>query len=145
MSEEFVQSCYAVLRRNIEGVKGLLPEQIATSQEFSQGNLELLDFLIRNRLRLVILMKGCPETRLENFSEQVRTAVVKAVSEHFASIRTSDSQELDSAESLLLETIYQNLINATLIILGSKTSDIQCRKNLQKLIVYHLNGLSSFA
>ncbi len=145
ISKDFVQSCFAILNEKIGQVKGLGSDQIATSEEFAHGNLQLLDFLIRNRLRLVILMKGCPGTRLENFCESIRTAIVKAVSEHFVAVGKAPDKEADFPECLLLDTIYKNLINATLVILGSKTSDRQCRKTLQKLMAYHLGGLSSFA
>lgn len=143
--DDFVKSCFKILIEKIENVKSLSSDQIAASKEFARGNLYLLDFLICNRLKLVILMKGCPGTRFEDFNSRIRSEVIKAVSEYFSSVRGKRRKKADSSVNLLLETLYENLINATLAILAGNTSDIECRQTLQMLIEYHLKGMSSFS
>lgn len=145
VSDDFVNSCFKILLEKIENVKSLSSDQIAASQEFAKGNLYLLDFLICNRLKLVILMKGCPGTRFEDFNSRIRSAVIKAVSEYFSSVTGKRKKKVVFSKNLLLETLYENLINATLVILASKTSDVECRQTLQMLIEYHLKGMSTFA
>lgn len=143
ISDEFVKSCFQILLKKIADVKSMSSDQIAASKEFARGNLDLLDFLICNRLKLVILMKGCPGTRFEDFNSRIRSEVIKAVVEYFSSVKGGRKKKAASSLTLLLETLYQNLINATLVILAAKTSDVECRQTLQMLIEYHLKGMSS--
>lgn len=145
ISDKFVESCFKILLEKIGNAKSLSSDQIAASKEFAKGNLDLLNFLICNRLKLVILMKGCPGTRFEDFHSRIRSEVIKAVVEYFSSVRGKRRKKTDSSFNLLLETLYENLINATLAILAGNTSDIECRQTLQMLIEYHLKGMSSFS
>jgi AcrR family transcriptional regulator len=145
VSQDFVQNCIDLLLEKIKHVKGMTSDEITRSEAFSRGNIELIDFLLCHRLKLLILMKGCPNTRFACFSERIRQTLVDAVAEHFAITSRSSDSQTGRVDKQLLDIIYQNLVNATFVILESPVDEMQCRQALQKLATYHLRGLSAFA
>ncbi len=137
----FVEGCLLTLQQKIDLVKGMSSAQIAASKEFKKGNLAFLKFLLDNRQKLLILMRGCSSTKWADFRKTAQQTVIDKVIEHVASLQTRSNTLPDH---VLLTGIYENLISITVSILASGSSRKDCRKALVGLMSYHQRGLSAF-
>lgn len=139
--ESFVGGCLLALQQKIVLVKGMSSARVAASKEFKKSNLAFLKFLLDNRLKLLILMRGCNGTKWADFRKTAQQAVIDKVIEHIASLQKRSNTFPDN---VLLTGIYENLINITISILASDSSRVDCRKALVGLMSYHQRGLSAF-
>ena len=138
--ESFVESCLQMLRQKIDLAMGMNAKQIAASHEFRKSNATLLKFILDNRQKLLILLRGCSGTRWHDFRAAARQTVIEKAGDYFAGIQTRSDARPDH---VLLTGIYENLTNVTITILGSESSRKACRQSLIGLLKYHQAGLAA--
>lgn len=138
--ESFVEKCLQMLRQKIDLAMGMNAKQIAASREFRKSNAALLKFILDNRQKLLILLRGCSGTRWHNFRTVAQQTVIEKAGDYFAGIQTRSDARPDP---VLLTGIYDNLINVTITILGSEGSRKDCRQSLIGLMKYHQSGLAA--
>lgn len=140
VSESFVESCLQMLRLKFDLAMGMSAKQIAASHEFRKSNAALLKFILDNRQKLLILLRGCKGSRWQNFRAAAQQMITDKAGDYFAGIQTRSSTRPDP---VLLAGIYENLINVTITILGSESSRKDCRQSLIGLLTYHQAGLAA--
>jgi len=138
--ESFVENCLLMLRQKFDLTRGMNAKQIAASQEFKKSNVALLKFILDNRQKLLILLRGCSGTRWHNFRAAAQQTIIEKAGDFFAGVLTRSDARPDP---ILLTGIYENLINITVTILGSESSRKACRHSLIGLLKYHQAGLSA--
>ena len=138
--ESFVESCLQMLRQKIELAMGMNAKQVAASREFRKSNAALLKFILDNRQRLLILLRGCKGSRWQDFRATTRQMITEKAGNYFAGIQTRSETRPDP---VLLNGIYENLINITITILGSDGSRKACRQAVVGLLKYHQAGLAA--
>lgn len=138
--ESFVENCLLMLRQKFDLAMGMNAQQIAVSQKFRRSNAALLKFILDNRQKLLILLRGCSGTRWHDFRAAARQTVIEKAGDYFNGIKTRYDA---SPDPVLLTGIYENLINVTITILGSESSRKACRQSLIGLLKYHQAGLAA--
>lgn len=138
--ESFVENCLQMLRQKFDLARGMNAKQVAASQEFKKSNVALLKFILDNRQKLLILLRGCSGTRWHNFRAAAQQTIIEKAGDYFAAALTrSDARPAP----VLLTGIYENLINVTITILGSESNREACRQSLIGLLKYHQAGLAA--
>ena len=138
--ESFVENCLQMLRQKIDLAMGMNAKQIAVSQKFRKSNVALLKFILDNRQKLLILLRGCSGTRWQDFRTVAQQTIIEKAGDYFAGIKVRSDARPDP---VLLTGIYENLMNVTITILGSESSRKACRLSLIRLMKYHQSGLAA--
>lgn len=142
--ETFVESCLKTLKKKVGLVRGMSANEIAASDHFNLANKKFIEFLLTHRQKILVLMRGCSNTKWADFRQTIRRTVIDNVSDYFSSLEDRHASQFPVPDLLLLVSIYDNLINSTIAILGAETGKNDCRKVLQGLLSYHLSGMTAF-
>lgn len=143
ITDSFVESCLQIISDKIQAVNGMNSDEIGSSKSFRLNNARLLKFLCENRLKLLILLRGCNQTRWVSFRSQITQTAFNNALEYFASIHKIGLTKSKKPDTVLLASIYDNLINSTIAILAADSDENSRKSSLKGLIAYHLNGMKA--
>ncbi len=121
--ENFLKQLQALLYKKIKA---------AGEEGFWLINQEVLDFLVQNRLAILIVLRGSEGTRYEDARQELIAFLTTTV-------RATEGGT-DASEQLL-RCIYRGLMDSTLEILIAAQSMEQLQAALAQLHSYHLFGM----
>ncbi len=138
----FVKKCLNMIRSKIELVRGMDNKKIAGLKSFHIENAVLLQFLIKERQRLLVLLNGCENTEYSDFREEIKEIIVLSVNNHYEEILPRSASDSCVNRKVILDIIYSNLIQAMVSVLKGDYDDKEREAVMRELLSYHLAGIS---
>ena len=134
MPEAFMEEVRGLLLKKIEAANeeksSTLPQG---AEDFWLTNREVLEFLLQNRLRLLIMLGNNEGTCYDGAKEELVEFLIAAASK---------GRVVEEATAFLLRGIYRSLVDMTLWILSAEEDPQKTRKSLESLNTYHLFGMT---
>lgn len=140
MPKSFVETFEKKLHKRVNAYPiGTHPDSIPKNSQYAILSEELYDFIVENRLRVIILFEGSAGTDYESFGGIFQSELKKKVVQHIKLDKLDCSPVQLKA---LIDEVYANLGHAWCMILRrfSEADDI---KTLMRLVTaYHLGGMT---
>ncbi|AOT70745.1 TetR/AcrR family transcriptional regulator [Geosporobacter ferrireducens] len=138
--ESFPEELKKLLKDKIVSSKHVNLQERETFDEFWLVNEEVITFMVKKRLQILIVLHKGKGTRYENTKEELVDFLLEEV-------KSSDLQQgghfcYGKEGSLLLKILYENLIDMTLRIIENTRSIEETRQCLQWMNRYHLFGIT---
>jgi hypothetical protein len=133
----------------IESVKGVLFKKIVlttnekslvlleSSGEFWLNNQGVIEFLVENRERILIVLKNNKGTKYENTKDELIHFLISSVKET-SNLNLSNKGNID----FVLNIIYNSLIDITLRVLEERYGIEEVKEGLLEISTYHLFGIT---
>ena len=138
--DAFVRDLFDLMKRKVRALDGVHDFRVLSAESaYQRVSAQLLDFCVRNRLRMIILTTGVAGSPLEDVPEKVVALLKSLALEHFRSVSPGLKPTRIHRETL--DLTYRNFIAATSVILQKFKRERDARRALQVLIHYHLTGL----
>ena len=139
----FVARFRALLRERLKAAQEVRAVQPAADRPAHGRPAEsLLDFSIRHRRRVVLLLGRGAGTPYENVRDEVVEELMGAAIAHFSP--SSQVGGRDPARSFVLEQIYRNYVDSLVVLLQQLDEPEPIRRAVAAYERYHLVGLNSF-
>ena len=138
--DSFVRELFDLMKRKVRTLDGIDDfRDLPAGSAYQRVSAQLLDFSVRNRLRMTILTSGVAGSPLEDVPERVIAFLKSLALGHFRSV--SPGLKLTRIHREMLDLTYRNFIGATSAILLKFKREPDARRALEILIQYHLTGL----
>lgn len=135
--ESFMDSMKAVLLRKISASSQRARTLMEDSRNFWLNNQDVIEFLVENRERILIVLKNNRGTRYENTKNEMVHFLLNSVKE-ISSMEHEEASDMD----FILNVIYSSLIDITLKVLEERRSLQEVKETLQGINKYHLLGIT---
>lgn len=134
--ESFIESVKRVLYKKIVAASNENLGLLENAEDFWLNNQEVIEFLVENRERVLIVLKYNRGTKYENTKEELIRFLIDSVN------KTSNSN-LGKKNNIdfILKLIYSSLIDTTLTVLEEKNSLEEVKESLLEINKYHLFGI----
>ncbi|HYF81771.1 MAG TPA: TetR/AcrR family transcriptional regulator [Clostridia bacterium] len=142
ISESFIEDTKGLLKQKIEASEGrdsLLEEQ---QDSFWLVNEEVIDFMVENRRKLIIVFEKSEGTKYEKAKSELVEFILVEVRKSMAA--QSGTSEIRILDSFTAGIIYKNLIDMVLGIMEESTDSETARRCLRAVNTYHMFGISGF-
>jgi hypothetical protein len=135
--ESFIASVKEVLFKKIVAVSEKDLRFTVNVGDFWLNNQEIIEFLIVNRERVLIVLKNNKGTKYENTKEELVHFLINSVKET-SNLNDERKNDIDFS----LKIIYSNLIDITLKVLEERDSVEDIKESLLEINKYHLFGIT---
>lgn len=135
--ERFIESVKEVLLKKIVIASEKNLKLLENIEDFWLNNQEIIEFLVKNRERVLIVLKNNRGTKYENTKEELVDFLINAVRETI-----NLNHEKKSNIDFILKIIYSSLIDITLRVLEERASLEAVKESLLEINTYHLFGIT---
>jgi AcrR family transcriptional regulator len=136
--ESFIESIKEVLFKKIvltASEKSLV--LLESSEEFWLNNQEIIELLVENRERILIVLKNNRGTKYENTKDELIHFLIRAA-EETSNLNHSNKENI----GFVLNIIYNSLIDITLRVLEERNGIEEVKEGLLEITTYHLFGIT---
>ena len=137
IDENFAKKCKQMIVTKFDQIQEIPPKTLKNNQEFLDNSSLFINFLIKNRLRIIILMEGTEGTFYQNFRQEIFDLILKKIN-----IYQKSFSKTDKATDIALPIIYSNLISGTIALLKNNSKQATLASSFNKLIGYHFSGMN---
>lgn len=135
--EHFIEAVKEVLLKKIVIASEKNLKLLENIEDFWLNNQEIIEFLVKNRERVLIVLKNNRGTKYENTKEELVDFLINAVRETITL-----NHEKKSNIDFILKIIYSSLIDITLRVLEERASLEEVKESLLEINTYHLFGIT---
>lgn len=138
--KSFVERLLKKLRKRVASYPaGTPPDSIPKHSPYHVLSEELLEFVIENRLRVLIVLDGSKGSVYEPFSSTLRVELTKNAMHAF---RLASLMDHPAIINPLIEELYGNFLHAIGTILRQFSDPSDIHTAMRFLTTYHLSGLA---
>lgn len=136
--ESFLSTVKNLLINKMNNTKNMYQNQIKDVDEFWIINDEIIEFMVDNREKMLIVYYNNKGTKYENAEKDLVEFLIKTVKE-------KSLQHINkNMNDLVLKIIYENLLSMTISILRESKRFEEVKENLKIINSYHMFGIKSF-
>jgi AcrR family transcriptional regulator len=141
VSDSFARRFMSLMRRRVRSLDGVVDvAELDAGARFHAISEELLEFCIRNRLRVIVLLGRSEATRHDGFARGLVRGLQRMAEAHFRRIDPDLSMTAD--RRFALDQIYRNWVAAMVEILEAFDDESRIRAAVEAYSQYHLAGLA---
>ncbi|MGE5633589.1 MAG: TetR/AcrR family transcriptional regulator [Caulobacteraceae bacterium] len=137
----FKEDMKKLLLEKISAARGNKPGLMEQSKELWLINDEVIEFMVKNRERIIAVFKKSGGTRYEGAKEDLIEFLLKTVREDYT-VQFGGLPD-ENRKDMFLRIIYENLINMILSILEQVENIKEVKQCLSAANSYHLFGITN--
>lgn len=138
--ESFVETFLEKLRKRIDAYPiGMHPLAIPEDSSYHVFSKDLLDFVISNRMQILILLEGSEGTKHDLFFKKLAIELANKLM-NVLQLNATDNVVIIQ---MLIEKLYENYLQAVGTALRQFSQSAEITSSIRYLSAYHLGGLAN--
>lgn len=143
VTPDFVDAFRGLIQSRVEALAGISSlMDLSDDSPYLTVSKELLDFSIKNRLRIVILLAQASGSCYEDFLEDLAQQLMRLAIAHFTDINSAI--RMSNTLFFGLEQIYRNYVSSLGNILAKYEDETEIHQAIDDYSRYHLAGLKAY-
>jgi AcrR family transcriptional regulator len=140
----FIENFLSQLRSKYRTANGRNLSDIMNYGPMVLRDGEIQRLLADNRERIIIILDKSAGTRYEHFRENMITFMIQNAGEYIDTMKDTEARPLDERKHRLLSIIYNNLLQAIVVILRECRTESEIEESYEQLLAYHYGGVTRF-